>query len=140
MKQRYHLDLSLDEMPLLLGLVSSLPEYTFAFHLDKTLHTRLTMTESFTFYHRKLRTFLEFIRYEYDQAEFFRFFRLVSNKCEGHFLTEKYGPLDYILVVFGDLTTGDRLDLAERVRQCPAVEFVRDILLDEREHRELLVR
>lgn len=123
-----------------LGIASSFPEYSFAFHLDKTLHTRLSFAGYYTIYNKKTRSYLEFVQYEYDQAEFFRFFRLVSNKAEGFMLVSNYGPLDYILLIFGDLSTGDRLYFQERVRACEAVEFSRDILLDPREHRELLLR
>jgi hypothetical protein len=134
------LDITPDEAPMTLGIASSFPEYSFAFHLDKTLHTRLSFAGYYTIYNKKTRSYLEFVQYEYDQAEFFRFFRLVSNKAEGFMLVSNYGPLDYILLIFGDLSTGDRLYFQERVRACEAVEFSRDILLDPREHRELLLR
>lgn len=134
------LDITPDEAPLILGIASSYPEYSFAFHLDKTLRTQLTFAGYYTVYHKKTRSYLEFVQYEFDQSEYFRFFRLVSNKSEGFMLVSEYGPLDYILLIFGDLTTGDRLYFQEQVKACPAVEFSRDILLDSREHRELLLR
>lgn len=134
------LDITPDEAPMIVGIASSYPEYAFAFHLDRTLHTRLSFAGYFTLYNKKTRTYLEFVQYEYDQPEYFRFFRLVSNKAEGYALVKDYGPLDFILLIFGDLSTADRLFFLEKIKSCPAVEFVRDIMLREREHHELLIR
>lgn len=138
--KRLSLDLSLDEMPLMLGLASSLPEYSFAYFLDKHLGTTFKMTGYYNIYIKKNKTFYEFPQYEYEETEMFRFYRLISNKCDGLMLLDKYGALDYLLFVFGNLTTSERLLFSETLRCCPVVQFVTEILLDEREHRDLLVR
>ncbi|MCX7768132.1 MAG: hypothetical protein N2110_03795 [Flavobacteriales bacterium] len=141
MARRLSLDLSLDEYPLALGIVSALPEYTLAFRLDKVLHTRLTLRGYYIAYNRRFKTFHKYLQYEYNHEEVFRFYRLVSNRSEdASLLLDDYGPLDYIFLVFGEISTGDVIHLKERLRGCQGVEFVLEVYLDEKEHHELLVR
>lgn len=120
---RVQLNFGTDEEYILLGIVSTDPDYKLSLSLNKKLNISLQS------YHpvevvEKNGNKVNFSRFSDNSMAPDRTFQLISNKYHKEYFLKKFHKLDYILHIYSSINEYDKEDIANKVREIDTITAV----------------
>ncbi|HNY52287.1 MAG TPA: IPExxxVDY family protein [Bacteroidales bacterium] len=121
--QKFHLPVSDDDIPLLLGIASSAPDYRLSLNLNKKLGISLKSIYPVEFRDEKDDEY-RFSRFSDSESHMAYGLQLVSNRFGKYYLLSKLKNIDFLILIPGTTDEPDREKIIADIRETDSVTGV----------------
>jgi len=118
MKKKSHkLSVEPDYRFFLIGISSHENDYHLCWSINQKLNLNLQKTVNYISFNPKLKDNQEFSNFTFEDEERLLSYHLLSNRCDNGFLVEEFRNIDFLILVYGELTKDTKEKLIQELKE-----------------------